>query len=216
MKISWLWVSALASCLLLDTSGIAWAHVVVGPEELAAGGYEKLTVTAPSEKEIPTTEVRVDVPEGFTVSGVKPVPGWEYEFEEEAGVVTAVTWSGGQIGPREFQEFEMQAQTPDAPGDFSFGATQTYEDGSTAEWTGPPDSENPASVVRVVSSSAGAHRHGGEEEAATAAPDEQTGDDLPETGGTSFPSVASTGLFAAGLALGLVAASLLRRRGSGA
>lgn len=215
MKTSWLWASVLASCLLLGTSGAAWAHVVVDPEEVAAGEYEKLTVTVPSEKEIPTTEVRVDVPEGFTVSGVKPVPGWEYEFEEEAGVVTAVTWSGGQIGPREFQEFEMQARTPDEPGDFPFGATQTYEDGSTAEWTGPPDSENPASVVRVVSSGAGDHGHGGEEEAATS-PDEQTGADLPATGGTPFPTVASTGLFAAGLALGLIAAALLRRRGSGA
>ncbi len=66
-------------------------------------------------------------------------------------------------------------------------------------------------MVRVISSRTGGH--GSEEEAATS-PDEQTGGDLPETGGTSFPTVASTGLFAAGLAIGLMAA-LLRRRGSG-
>ena len=211
MKTRWLWVSALSACMLLATSGVALAHVTVQPEEVSAGEYEKLTVTVPSEKEIPTTEVRVDVPEGFTVSGVKPVPGWEYEFEEEAGVVTAVNWSGGQIGPREFQEFEMQAQTPEEPGDFSFGAIQTYEDGSTAEWTGPPDSEEPASVVRVASGGAEDHGTGDDEEAATdVSAEDGTGGDLPDTGGATFTIAASTGLFAAGLAVGLVAAALLR------
>ena len=217
MKIRGLWVSALSACLLLATSGMALAHVTVQPEEVSGGEYEKLTVTVPSEKEIPTTEVRVDIPEGFTVSGVKPVPGWEYEFEEEAGVVTAVTWSGGQIGPREFQEFEMQAQTPEEPGDFSFGAIQTYEDGSTAEWTGPPDSEEPASVVRVVSGGAEGQGHGSEEGAATSGvpAEDGTGGDLPDTGGATFTIAASTGLFAAGLAIGLAAATLLRRRSEG-
>ena len=215
MKIRWLWVSALSACMLLATSGVALAHVTVQPEEVSAGEYEKLTVTVPSEKEIPTTEVRVDVPEGFTVSGVKPVPGWEYEFEEEAGVVTAVAWSGGQIGPREFQEFEMQAQTPDEPGDFSCVAIQTYEDGSTAEWTGPPDSEEPASVVRVVSGGEG-HGTGDDEETATTgvSAEDGTSGDLPDTGGATFTIATSTGLFSAGLAVGLGAATLLRWRGS--
>ena len=216
MKIRWLWVSSLAACLLLAASGAAWAHVVVDPEEVAAGEYEKLTVTVPTEKEVPTTGVRVDVPEGFTVSGVKPVPGWEYEFEEEAGVVTAVAWSGGQIGPREFQEFEMQARTPEEPGDFSFGATQTYEDGSTAEWTGPPDSEEPASVVRVVSGGSEGHGFGAEEEAATSSvsAEDGTAGDLPDTGRASFSTAASIGLFAAGLAVGLMTVVLLRWRES--
>lgn len=213
----WLKTAALSAFLTLAASGLASAHVVVDPEEVAAGEYEKLTVTVPTEKEVPTTEVRVDVPEGFTVSGVKPVPGWEYGFEEEAGVVTAVTWSGGQVRPREFQEFEMQAQTPKEPGEFSFGATQNYEDGSVVEWTGPPDSEEPASVVRVVSGSAQGHGHGGEEEAAAsgASAQAQTGEDLPETGGAAFPTAAVAGVFAAGLAAGLVSAALLRGRGSG-
>ena len=208
----WLRLAALSAFLTLAASGVASAHVVVDPEEVAAGEYEKLTVTVPTEKEVPTSEVRVDVPEGFTVSGVKPVPGWEYEFEEEEGVVTAVTWSGGQVRPREFQEFQMQSQTPKEPGEYAFGATQTYEDGTVVEWTGPPDSEEPASVVRVVSGGAKGHGHGGAEEEATGA----QADDLPETGGAALPTAASTGLFAAGLAVGLVtAALLLRGRGSG-
>ena len=68
----------LAAFLSLTATGVASAHVGVSPEEVPAGEYEKLVVTVPTEKEIPTTEVRVEVPEGFVVSGVQPVPGWEH------------------------------------------------------------------------------------------------------------------------------------------
>jgi uncharacterized protein YcnI len=144
-------------CTMLAVSAPAWAHVVVSPEEVAAGDYATLTVSVPTEKEVPTTEIRVEVPEGFLLSGVQPVPGWEYAFEEDGGVVTAITWSGGEIGPREFQQFLLQAQAPEEPGEYPWRAIQTYEDGSVVEWTGPPDAEEPASVVRVVSSGTDGH-----------------------------------------------------------
>jgi Domain of unkown function (DUF1775) len=73
----------VSSLLTLAVAGTSWAHVVVTPEEVGAEDYETFTVTVPTEKDIPTTEVRVEVPEGFTVSGVQPVPGWDYEFEED-------------------------------------------------------------------------------------------------------------------------------------
>jgi uncharacterized protein YcnI len=143
---------ALSTCTMLAVSAPAWAHVVVSPEEVAAGDYATLTVSVPTEKEVPSTEIRVEVPEGFLLSGVQPVPGWEHAFEEDGGVVTAVTWSGGEIGPQEFQQFLVQAQAPEEPGEYSWRAIQTYGDGSVVEWTGPPDAEEPASVVEVVSS----------------------------------------------------------------
>jgi uncharacterized protein YcnI len=143
-------VAALSALLTLDVAGTAWAHVTVAPEEVAAEEYETLTVTVPTEKEIPTTEVRVEVPDGFTVSGVQPFPGWDYEFEEDGGLITSVTWSGGEIGPREFQQFLLSAQAPEEPGEYPWRAFQTYEDGSTVEWTGPPDAGEPASVVEVA------------------------------------------------------------------
>jgi uncharacterized protein YcnI len=125
--------------------------VVVSPEEVRAGDYETLTVSVPTEKEIPTTKIRVEVPEGFLLSGVQPVPGWEYGFEEDGGVVKAVTFSGGEIRPREFQQFLAQAQAPEEPGKYPWKAIQTYEDGSVVEWIGAPESEEPASVIEVVS-----------------------------------------------------------------
>src|SRR4028118_701811 len=146
--------AALSLCAMLALSAPVWAHVTVSPEEVSSGDYETLTVSVPTEKEVPTTEIRVEVPEGFLPSGVQPVPGWEHAFEEDGGIVTAVTFSGGEIRPREFQQFLVQAQAPEKPGEYPWKATQTYEDGSVVKWTGPPDSEEPASVVEVVSGGA--------------------------------------------------------------
>lgn len=205
-----LFLGAVASstCIMLTVSAPAWAHVVVSPEEVAAGDYETLTVSVPTEKEVPTTEVRVEVPDGFTLSGVQPVPGWEYAFEEEGGLVTAITWSGGEIGPREFQQFLVQAQAPEEPGEYQWRAFQTYADGSVVEWTGPPEAEEPASVVEVVSGGTEGHgRKGGEaasdHEGTTAGADADT---LATTGGTSP-------LVYAGLGVGALAVgTLLVRR----
>jgi uncharacterized protein YcnI len=200
--------AALSICTMLAVSAPAWAHVVVSPEQVPAGDYETLTVSVPTEKEVPTTKIRVEVPEGFLLSGVQPVPGWKYAFEEDGGVVTAVTWSGGEIGPREFQQFLVQAQVPEEPGEYPWRAFQTYGDGSVVEWTGPPDAEEPASVVEVVPS--GTAEQGAQ--AVEARIDRQgtaTGagtDTLAVTGGTSP-------LVYAGLGVGaLVLGALLARR----
>jgi uncharacterized protein YcnI len=105
-------VALVGALLTLAVSAPAWAHVVVSPEEVTAGDYATLTVSVPTEKEVPTTKIRVEVPDGFILSGVQPVPGWNYSFEEDGGLITAVTWSGGEIHPREFQQFLVQAQAP--------------------------------------------------------------------------------------------------------
>ncbi len=201
----------LSTCTIFAISAPAWAHVVVSPEEVAAGDYETLTVSVPTEKEVPTTKIRVEVPEGFLLSGVQPVPGWEYAFEEDGGVITAVTWSGGEIGPREFQQFLVQAQAPEEPGEYPWRAIQTYGDGSVVEWTGPPDAEEPASVVEVVPSGTG----GQGSEAAQVASDREgpvagAGTDiLAETGGPTLLVYASLGVGA--LALGALLARRLVR-----
>jgi uncharacterized protein YcnI len=206
---AWLKLALLSSLLTLAVAGAAWAHVVVSPEKVPAGEFETLTVTVPTEKEVPTTEVRVEVPEGFTVFGVQPVPGWNYQFEEDGGVITSVTWSGGELRPREFQQFLLSAQAPEESGEYPWRAFQTYEDGSVVEWTGPPDAEEPASVVEVVSS--GSHASGESGSRQTGA--EPAGDTLPDSGGTSLVAYGAYGIVGAvALILGAAMAVLLRRR----
>jgi uncharacterized protein YcnI len=192
---------------MLAVSAPASAHVVVSPEEVTAGDYETLTVSVPTEKEIPTTEIRVEVPKGFLLSGVQPVPGWEHTFEEDGGVVTAVTFSGGEIRPREFQQFLLQAQAPEEPGEYPWKAIQSYEDGSVVEWTGPPDSEEPASVIEVVSS--GSEHPQSSPQPSEASASQKAGgaaEVLADTGGTNLAVYAGLGF------VGLVVSALLARR----
>jgi uncharacterized protein YcnI len=200
--------TCLGICAMLAVSAPAWAHVVVSPEVVTAGDYETLTVSVPTEKEIPTTKIRVEVPEGFLLSGVQPVPGWEHTFQEDGGVVTAVTFSGGEIRPQEFQQFLVQAQAPEEPGKYPWKAFQTYEDGSVVEWTGAPDSEEPASVVEVVSGGSEQSQSSPKPSEASASQKEASSDAavLAETGGTNPAVYAGLGF------VGLVVSALLARR----
>jgi uncharacterized protein YcnI len=192
---------------MLAVSAPAWAHVVVSPEQVTAGDYETLTVSVPTEKEVPTTEIRVEVPEGFLLSGVQPVPGWEHAFEEDGGVVRAVTFSGGEIRPQEFQQFLVQAQAPEEPGKYPWKAFQTYEDGSVVKWTGPPDSEEPASVIEVVSSTS-EQSQSSPKPSEAGVPQKAGGEAevLADTGGTNPAVYAGLGF------IGLVVSVLLARR----
>ena len=150
MRTTWFRGVVLSAFLTLTVASVASAHVRVLPEEVPADSFEVFTVRVPTEKDVPTTEVRVEVPDGFEISRVEPVPGWDYDLEEEAGLVSAITWSGGEIGETEFQQFDVQGRTPQETGDYPWKAFQTYEDGSIVEWVGPEDSEEPTSEVRVV------------------------------------------------------------------
>lgn len=192
--------AALSVFLTLAATGVAWAHVRVVPEEVPADSFQVLTVRVPTEKDVPTTEVRVEIPEGFTISRVKPVPDWEYELEEEAGVARAITWSGGEIGATEFQEFDIQGKTPEEPGEYPWRAFQTYEDGSVVEWVGPEDAEEPASMVTVSEGDP----HG-------AASQGSNPEEVPSAGATT-PVAAYGGLGLGALALVAALAALLLRR----
>jgi uncharacterized protein YcnI len=198
MRTAWFKIVLLSTMLMLVVTSVASAHVRVLPEEVPAGTFEVFTVRVPTEKDISTTGVRVEVPEGFTISRVQPVPGWDYELEEEAGVVRAITWSSGELGATEFQQFDVQGQTPEDAGEYPWRAFQTYEDGSVVEWIGPEDSEEPASVVRVT--------EGGPNDPATQG---SGSEDLADTDGIT-PVAAYGGLGIGAVALVLALVALLR------
>ncbi len=139
-------VVSLSLLLTLIMAGAAWAHVEVSPSQVPAGGDETFTVEVPTEKEVPTTEVRLEVPEGFQVGGAQAPSGWQSEVQGNA-----LVWSGGEIPVAESEEFTFEATVPDEAGSFALDAIQTYGDGSVVEWTGAADSEEPAPVVEVAS-----------------------------------------------------------------
>ena len=129
---------------------VAAAHVGVNPGEVPPDTSQVFAVRVPTERNEPTVAVRVEFPPGLTVSRFQPKPGWTYEVEKDSsGKTVAVTWSGGRIGPDEYDEFVFIGRTPKETGALVFNAYQTYGSGEVVEWTGPSDGEKPAPTVEV-------------------------------------------------------------------
>lgn len=206
------WMAALAALFaFILIAPVAEAHVTVWPQESATNAYEKYTVRVPVEKDINTTEVNLEIPEGVDVISVLPMPTWDYEVEKNADErITHVIWKAndGGIGPFEFIEFAFVGVNPDEPGEVSWKALQTYEDGSVVEWVGPPDSAEPASVTTITSESTVASDEGNGT-ATAAANAEPQGEMVAGTasGGSNWlPTLLAS------LALLLSVISLLRKR----
>ena len=140
----------------------ALAHVTVQPNEAVIGTFSRFVVRVPNERDdAGTTKVTVELPPLAFVS-FEPKDGWKrteetVEFDEPIEIfgekitegVGSVTWSGGEIGPGEFDEFGFSARMPDGETTLTFNATQRYSSGEIVEWTGAPDSEEPAAQVNV-------------------------------------------------------------------
>lgn len=151
-KTKW-FVPLLAVFFLFAVVPVAEAHVTVHPGESSTNAYEKYTVRVLVEKDANTTEVELVVPEGVNLVSVLPIKGWDYKLEkDENDMISKVTWIAKDkgIGPNEFIEFSFIGANPGEPGEVSWEAHQTYDDGSVVDWDGPPDADEPASVTKVV------------------------------------------------------------------
>lgn len=147
--------AGLTSIVLL--AGPASAHVTVQPNEAITGSFSRFVARVPNERpDASTTKVEVRFPPLAFVS-FEPKEGWNRNVEmveleepieafgqEITEAVGSVTWSGGRIGPGEFDEFGFSARMPDGQETLIFEAIQTYSSGEVVEWTGEADSETPA------------------------------------------------------------------------
>jgi periplasmic copper chaperone A len=216
---------AATTAALLALAPVASAHVTLQPEELPAGGFTRMDVRVPTERDdASTTKVEVQLPPGFLSVSTEPVPGWEAkivkrkldkpveqfgeQISEEVGQIsfTAKGEAAG-IGPGEFQDFGLSVSVPDKAGStLTFKTVQTYSSGEVVRWIGPPDSEQPAPKMKLAATEAegGASEPAAEEQ--PAAPAESGGDD--DSGNTL--AIIALVVAIAGLAAGLMA--LLRSR----
>ena len=199
MRRKLLWTLVASTCLLFAASGIAWAHVEITPAEVSLGATRQLTVEAAGEKDVSATKVRIEVPQGFTVTNVSSPSGWQGSLEGGS-----IVWSGGEIAPDRATEFTFEAQAPQQAGRFAWNGFVTYQDGSVVEWTGPPDSERPAAAVEVGAQGGTTAAHGDDHGGETSG---QGATSIPETGGVapaflySAVGISALALVAAGLAL---------------
>ena len=221
---SYILVSAAVALFVLAPG--ASAHVTVQPEEIPAGGFTRIDVRVPTERDdASTTKVEVRLPPGFLFVSTEPVPGWDAQIvkrklnkpveqfgeqiSEEVGQIsfTAKGEAAG-IGPGEFQDFGLSVSVPDKAGStLTVKAVQTYSSGEVVRWIGPPDSEEPAPQVKLSA----AETEGGASEPAaneqSTPPAESGGDD---DGGNTLAIIALV-VAIAGLAAGVL--GLLAARG---
>lgn len=143
-------VAALLTAALLS---VAAAHATVrtesGLSESKVGVTETYRVNVPTEKEIRTTQIRLVVPAGLSITRFEVTPGFTRTVTRNAdGLVTEVVWKG-RVAPMEYARFFFQARNPAAAGDLTWKIYQTYSDGSVAAWDGQDPEKGPASVVTV-------------------------------------------------------------------
>lgn len=155
-----------SSIVLFGSTGVASAHAVVTPSDAQTGTRQTFRVEVPTERDSPTTQVKIDIP--MTVGGVIPnvKDGWKVETTKhdvgDESMIATITWSGGQIGVGLRDSFEFSAKTSDEPGDIQWNIYQTYGDGHVVSWNQAGGSElddeeatsGPFSVTKVTTNTA--------------------------------------------------------------
>ena len=199
------------------------AHVTLQPNTATAGGYTRLDVRVPTERDdASTTKVEVQFPDGFASASYEPVPGWSVKVatkklatpvKTDDGEITegidTITWTADSkqdaIPPGAFQDFGLSLKIPDQPGKLTFKALQTYSGGEVVRWIGAEGSDTPAPIV--TSTAAAAATPAATQAAAAPAPAQASSDD---SSGNGLAIVALI-VGALGLIVG-VAAFATRRR----
>src|SRR5215213_6605392 len=129
-------IPAAFGALALVAPASAAAHVTIQPSTAPAGGFTRLDVRVPNERDDKgTIKVDVQMPPGFAFASYEPVPGWSVDITKEKldkpmeveGLelherIARITWTGdpargGIIEPGQFQDFGLSVGMPDgAPG----------------------------------------------------------------------------------------------------
>ena len=132
------------TCLLVVGSFFAveaFAHVILTPRSGTSGApHQFFSVVAPTEKDIPVVELRIEFPDewkeaGGEVGRILLDPLWKYTVErDEDDWIKAITWSGAEAPADAFIKFDMIISMPKLTGMQQIKAFQTYTDGSIVAW----------------------------------------------------------------------------------
>ncbi len=163
MRFSPIAIACFFSFLIFGISPVL-AHVTVKPNQVGVAAYQTFVMGVPVEKEVPTTTLRLVIPEGLKSVTPNVKPGWKIEIkrqsEGEAAKVTEITWTGGSIPSGQRDEFAFSAQAPAQETQLQWKAYQTYADGTVVNWDQDPnaqksssadnESSTPFSITKVV------------------------------------------------------------------
>lgn len=164
--------------LIAGSAAAAQAHVHVDPDSTTSGSFSELTFRVPNESATASTvKVSVQLPtdKPFLSVSTKPIPGWDVSLTKAplpkpvtvdgttvTKAVRTVTWTarpGTNIGPDEYQEFDLSVGPLPSPGLVLLPATQTRSDGSLVHWDQPTpasgvEPEHPAPSFTVTAATA--------------------------------------------------------------
>ncbi len=116
----------------------ALAHVTVKPVQAGISTYQTFTTSVPNEKDIPTTSIRLVIPDGFVSVMPNVKPGWTIQTKSvkdgETSKVSEIIWSGGSIPVGQRDEFIFSAKTPATESTVLWKAYQTYQNGTIVAW----------------------------------------------------------------------------------
>ena len=139
-----LWIAAV----VLATASLADAHVTVSPERSRGGAVERYTVRVPTEGQVTTVAVDLEIPQDVTVTSVVVNGGFTYEARREGNRITGITWKL-DIKPSETAEFAFFARNPTS-GHIAWKAHQRFADGTSADWVGVEGDRRPAAVTTLT------------------------------------------------------------------
>jgi uncharacterized protein DUF1775 len=133
-------------------------HAVVSPGTSRRGAYERYVLRVPNEGDTPTIRVEIRFPPEVRVISFADVPGWQVEaVMDSTDRATSAVWTG-TLPPHRFVEFPFIGVNPKGAATLVWPVIQTYAGGVKAEWTGPRDSDSPASVTVIGAESSSAAR----------------------------------------------------------
>ena len=118
---------------IIGFPALAGAHVTIRPRESKASVEEKYTVRVPTEGQVATVSVELDIPEGVTVIDVPSSEGAKHETTKTGTRITTIKWTK-EIPPTQAAEFLFVARNP-AGAQISWNVRQNLADGKTTPWT---------------------------------------------------------------------------------
>ena len=134
---------------------LAAAHVTVVPREAKPGIDQQYTVRVPTEGNVATTSVYLEVPDGLTIIDVAHPEGATHDVKKDGSRIVAITWTK-EIPPKQRAEFVFTAKNPAAEGQLTWKIQQRFADGKSSDWTpGTKLTNTPAPTAPTAQPSAG-------------------------------------------------------------
>ena len=139
--------AAIIALFLVVTASIVNAHVTVVPKESQPGAVERYTIRVPTEGQVTTTSVELEVPAGVTITEVAAGSGYTFDTRREGDRIVVITWKH-EIPPKATGQFVFTARNPGS-GQIAWKARQRFADGTSADWVGVEGDRRPASVTQL-------------------------------------------------------------------